>query len=106
MSEVKHPYRRLRWAGRVEGVTLVLLVGIAVPLKRIGGISDGVALMGPIHGAVFIVYLLALAEAVADGRWTAREIARTALVAIVPFGPFFNDRFIARKEADLRTETQ
>ena len=94
------PYRRLRWAGRIEGVTLVLLLGVAVPLKRVWGYPDLASVMGPIHGLAFIAYALALAETVSSGGWRPIEIIRTALVAVVPFGPFFNDRFVGRKAAE------
>ncbi|MBX7481696.1 DUF3817 domain-containing protein [Qipengyuania sp. 6D47A] len=89
---------------RIEGTTLILLVGIAVPLKYFAGYPDGVKLTGPVHGAAFITYLLALAEATAAGGWRPREVLRTALLTIIPFGPFFNDRFLAAKALALESQ--
>ena len=94
------PIRRLRIVARIEGVTLLTLIGLAVPAKHLLGWADGVHIMGPIHGIVFVTYLVLLAEAVAAGGWRGAEIARTVGLSLVPFGPFFNDGLIARKAAE------
>ena len=51
------PLRTLRLASLGEGATLLLLVLIAVPLKRLAGMPEAVSVMGPIHGAAFLLYL-------------------------------------------------
>jgi integral membrane protein len=43
--------RRLRLASWAEGATLLLLLLVAVPLKRLAGWPEAVSLMGPLHGA-------------------------------------------------------
>ncbi|MEY4733742.1 MAG: hypothetical protein RLZZ464_1808, partial [Pseudomonadota bacterium] len=48
--------RTLRWASWAEGATLLLLMLVAVPLKRLADWPLGVSVMGPIHGAAFVVY--------------------------------------------------
>lgn len=48
--------RTLRLASLGEGATLLLLLLIAVPLKRLAGWPTGVSIMGPIHGAAFLLY--------------------------------------------------
>jgi integral membrane protein len=88
---------RLRLAGLVEGTTLLLLIGAAVPLKRLAGWPEGVSLLGPVHGLVFLLYLYALAEAASAGAWPRRDIARAALACLVPFGTFLNDRWLRRR---------
>lgn len=98
------PMGRLRLLSRIEGTTLILLVGLAVPLKYFASFPEGVKLMGPVHGAAFIAYLMGLAEATAAGGWRPREVLRTALLTIIPFGPFFNDRFLAAKALAIDSE--
>ncbi|NJO32360.1 MAG: DUF3817 domain-containing protein [Rhodospirillales bacterium] len=95
------PIGRLRLASRVEGTTLILLIGVAVPLKYLAGQPQLVSAMGPIHGVAFIGYLLLLAEATASGGWNPREVLRTAALSIVPFGPFLNERFLSLKAAAI-----
>jgi integral membrane protein len=88
------PHSRLRLAGLVEGTTLLLLIGVAVPLKRLAGWPEAVSLLGPVHGLAFLLYLYALAEAASAGAWPRRDIARAALACLVPLGTFLNDRWL------------
>ena len=51
---------RFRIAGIWEGISLLLLVFIAMPLKYFADISSTVAIMGMIHGILFPLYLIAM----------------------------------------------
>ena len=46
----------LRWMSWLEGGTLLLLLLVAVPLKRLAGIPEVVSWVGPVHGGAFLVY--------------------------------------------------
>ena len=87
---------RLRWVGRFEGATLLLLLFVAVPVKYGLGHPEGVSLMGPIHGVSFLLYTVSLIEASSSGVLSKRDSLRTLLACFVPFGPFFNDRVLRR----------
>lgn len=89
--------RRLRIASLGEATTLLLLVGVAVPLKHLAGQPLGVRLMGPVHGLMFLIYLWTAVQTVAGGGWSGSEIARLFVGALVPFGGFFNMSLLARK---------
>ena len=93
------PIGRLRVAGLVEGTTLVTLIGVAVPLKHLAGMPAAVSLLGPVHGLAFIAYFVIAMEVVGAGELARRDAWRTALAALVPFGTFANDRFLARLQA-------
>ena len=93
------PVGRLRIAGFAEGTTLLVLVGVAVPLKHLAGMPTAVSMLGPLHGLAFIAYFVAAMEVVGAGELARRDAWRTALVALVPFGTFANDRFLARLQA-------
>ena len=89
--------RMLRRLGLAEGVTLVFLVCVAVPMKYWAGMPSLVSVAGPVHGLIFLLYQwLAIRVAVAEG-WESRETVRLCGVAIVPFGTFLNDSFLRRK---------
>lgn len=45
--------RRLEVLSAVEATTLLLLIGIAVPLKHLSDWPFGVQVMGPMHGVAF-----------------------------------------------------
>ena len=92
------PLMRLRLMGLVEGTTLLLLLGLAVPLKHLGGEPRLVTLLGPVHGLAFLLYAWCAVEAVSGGGWSRRDAARVLLAAIVPFGPFANDAWLRRRQ--------
>ena len=93
------PIGRLRLAGYVEGTTLLVLLFIGVPIKYGIGDPTVVSVVGPIHGFAVVCYLILAANAVFGGGWKAPEAVRVLVAAAVPFGPFINDGFLARKSA-------
>lgn len=94
--------RQLELAAIVEGTTLLLLVGIAMPLKYVTGSADAVHIMGPGHGLAFVAYCWVAVQSVAGGGWTRSEAMRLFLGALLPFGGLFNLAFLSRKAARLR----
>src|SRR5688572_8400392 len=83
--------RRLRILGKIEGVSTLVLFGIAMPLKYAADMPMAVTIVGSIHGFLF----LALAGMFVAGV-TAIPISRSLafagiLAAVVPFGPFVLD---------------
>jgi integral membrane protein len=93
--------RRLRLAALVEGVTLVLLVLVAVPAKHLFGVPALTKVMGPVHGLAFVGYVWMLLATVSGGSWRLGEILRLMTAAFVPFGAFHSTRLLRRKEAAL-----
>jgi integral membrane protein len=96
--------RRLEFASVIEGTTLILLAGVAVPLKHLGGWPVGVQVLGPLHGLALLIYLWIAMQAVAEAGWSRSDVIRVFLVAVLPFGGFFNAAFISRKIAGLGKE--
>lgn len=94
--------RRLEIASLVEGVTLVLLVCVAVPIKYFTGHVGAVHLMGPMHGLAFLAYGWIAIQTVAGGGWSKAGATRLLVGALVPFGGFFNLPLLSRKAALLR----
>lgn len=90
---------RLRTASWVEGATLILLVGIAVPLKHLAGLPIATAIMGPVHGLAFLFYLWTVTTVVSGGGWRGSEIARLVLAAFVPFGALAVQPLLRRRMA-------
>ena len=94
--------RRLEIASIAEATTLLLLVGVAVPLKHFGDYDLAVRFMGPVHGLAFVTYVWLVVQTVAGSGWRRGEIARLLLVAVIPFGGFLNVGVIQRWMAQLR----
>ena len=93
--------RRMRAVSLLEGTTLLLLLGVAVPLKHLAGFPVATAIMGPIHGMAFILYVWMLVQTLSMGGWTRTAAARMVLAAFIPFGAFVNERALARRQASL-----
>ena len=94
---LRHPYRSLRVLGALEGLSFVLLLFVCVPLKYAMGNPMGVKVVGPIHGALFVLYCGALYRALDHGL-SGRKIGLGFLASILPFGFVFFDRVLAGEE--------
>jgi len=84
---------------------LLILFGIAMPLKYIAGRPGAVTIAGSVHGLLFIalvtMFILATRRVP-----ISRGIAAAGIVAaIVPFGPFIMDRWL-RKAGNENTSKQ
>jgi integral membrane protein len=93
--------RKMRLVSLVEGATLVTLITVAVPLKHLAGIPVATSVMGPVHGIAFLLYAWMLVQTVSMGGWSRGETARLIIAAFIPFGAFFNERVLARRQATL-----
>ena len=76
------------WVARAEGVSLLLLFGLAMPLKYVFGVPELVKPVGMAHGALFVVYLLALWHVVRVERWGITRLFLGGLASLLPFGTF------------------
>lgn len=80
----------------VEGVSTLVLFGVAMPLKYVAGIPMAVRIAGSIHGLLFVVlasmFILAITRVPIPRGMAAVGI----LAAIVPFGPFIMDKKLDR----------
>jgi integral membrane protein len=97
--------RQLEIASFAEATTLILLLLIAVPLKHFSGWNFGVKVMGPVHGLAFLAYIWFAIQTVSGGDWTKRDIVRLMVVAFIPFGGFYNLRFLSQKVTTLQEQS-
>jgi integral membrane protein len=93
--------RRMRAVSLLEGTTLLLLLLIAVPLKHLAGLPIATAIMGPIHGMAFVLYVWMLIQTVSGGGWSPPETLWMVVAAFIPFGAFLNERALASRQAAL-----
>jgi integral membrane protein len=89
---------RLRTIGMMEGMSFLLLLLIAMPLKYLAGLPEGVQIMGWAHGLLFVLYMVALAIVFFAHRWSFWRGLTGFLVAFVPGGPFWFDRSLKEEE--------
>ncbi|MCX6217885.1 DUF3817 domain-containing protein [Spirosoma sp.] len=82
---------RLQVIGIAEGVSYLLLLFIAVPLKRLGGYPEAVQIIGPIHGLLFILYVLVVIQGKIEYGWSLSKLAMALVASILPGGTFYAD---------------
>lgn len=88
--------QNLRRLGLIEGISTLILFGIAMPLKYVGGIPIAVTIAGSIHGLLFTALAIMFIQA-SKRVPIPRSLATLGIVAaIVPFGPFIIDGRLAR----------
>jgi integral membrane protein len=79
---------RVRWVGRWEAVSFIVLLGIAMPLKYWMDMPLAVRIVGMAHGLLFIAYCYAVWDASDSHGWDWRKSALFYGASFVPFGPF------------------
>ena len=94
---MRTPVGRLRAIALVEGVSYLLLLGIAMPLKYFAGFPEAVKVVGWAHGLLFVLYLMAVAEVTVARRWRFVRILGAFVAALVPFGTFMLDARLRRE---------
>jgi integral membrane protein len=93
---------RLRLVGFLEGVSFLVLLGVAMPLKYYWGEPAAVRVVGMAHGVLFLAYLAATAQAMLDHGWTLKRAMLVAAASLVPFGTFYADVKWMRTETPVR----
>lgn len=86
------PIERLRRVGIIEGISYLVLVFIAMPLKYFADLPLAVKIFGWIHGGLFIWFCWVLAVAKFRGGLSYGMSLLAFIAALLPFGPFVIDR--------------
>lgn len=92
MNTLSASLTRYRVLAYVVGTWLLVLVLVAMPIKYAAGNGKLVAIVGPIHGFLFIVYLLATADLARRCRWSIVRMGLVMLAGTVPFMSFVAER--------------
>ena len=88
----------LRKAGIAEGISFLVLLGIAMPLKYIFKLPMAVKICGWAHGILFVAFLFLAWEYKTDKNKSFKWFATAFLAAIIPTGTFFFDKKLKEEE--------
>lgn len=89
---------RLRMAGIAEGISFIVLLFIAMPIKYIAGDPRMVLYVGWVHGLLFMLFILALVTVKINREWRFRKAFLSFLSSLIPFGTFVMDRNWKKEE--------
>ena len=82
----------LRRTGIAEGISFLVLLGIAMPVKYLLKEPMVVTVVGWIHGVLFIAFLFLAWEYKTDRNKSFKWFALAFIASIVPTGTFFFDK--------------
>jgi integral membrane protein len=97
---MKNPVSLLRRLALTEGVSFLLLLFIAMPLKYLAGMPVAVKIFGWIHGLLFVSFCFALLRTMLITDWTFKRAAKVFIASLLPFGPFVLDRRMRQWEEE------
>lgn len=81
----------------LEGVSYVLLLFVATPVKYLANDPQYVKILGMPHGLLFIAYIVLAFTLRRDYNWDNKSFKSILLASIIPFGTFYIDRKYLKK---------
>ncbi|KQL44666.1 hypothetical protein AN963_25185 [Brevibacillus choshinensis] len=89
---------RFRVIGIIEGISYLVLLGIAMPLKHFLDMPVAVKIAGSLHGLFFVLYIIALAHVTFKNKWSILKVAGAFIASLLPFGNFVLDARIKHEQ--------
>jgi len=89
--------RNLTIMGYLEGTSFLLLLGIAMPLKYMLGFPEAVSYIGPVHGVLFVAYIMVLIITAGRIKLPLWALPAGVLGSFLPFGPFVFDHLLKKR---------
>jgi len=84
--------------GYAEGISLLVLLAIAMPLKYLAGYPLAVKYTGWAHGILFVAYLALALWVKEQENWPFRYLIYAFLAAFFPFGTFYFDKWLKKQQ--------
>ncbi len=98
----KNALGQFRIVAIAEGISFLILLFIAMPLKYMADMPLYVKYTGWLHGVLFISYLVLLVRVKSECDWTLAKTAWALIASLLPFGTFLLDRQLGREEKAIQ----
>lgn len=82
----------LRLLALLEGISFLVLLGIAMPLKYYFDKPDAVKIVGMAHGILFVLYTINLLIVHVAFKWNILKTLGAFIASFIPFGTFYADK--------------
>lgn len=96
---MKKTFSWFRKSAIAEGISFILLLFVAMPLKYFGGLPKAVTIAGSIHGALFIAFMVLTYMVKEQFNKPVSWSVKAFLASIIPFGTFYMDKQWKKEEA-------
>jgi integral membrane protein len=88
--------QRFLQVGHAEGISYLVLLGIAMPLKYFFDLPQAVRMVGSLHGILFVAFIFMIAWLVVQKKMSILSAVKAFVLSLVPFGTFYLNRLVAR----------
>ncbi len=95
---IRTPIGRLRVISILEGISFLVLLGIAMPLKYIFDQPEAVRVVGLIHGLLALLFFFAVGHVWSARRWPFTRVLHALVASVIPFGAFVLEARLRREE--------
>ncbi|SFG89450.1 DUF3817 domain-containing protein [Pedobacter insulae] len=75
-----------------EGLSYILLIFVAMPLKYWAEMPLAVKYTGWVHGLLFVLYGICLVMAWQERKWNFGKVVLIFVASLLPFAPFIVDK--------------
>lgn len=89
-------FRKIAFA---EGVSFLVLLFIAMPLKYLANLPMAVTVVGGLHGVLFVAFIVVAREVKREYSKSWGWLGKALLASIIPFGTFWMDKEWKKEEA-------
>ena len=93
--------KTLRLVGLFEGISFLLLLFIAMPVKYMMDNPILVKYVGMGHGVLFVLFLVVLFAVCEKQKWSLSMFLMGLIASILPFGPFLFDQKLNKQEQQV-----
>ncbi len=94
---------RYRVMAYIVGVWLLVLVLVAMPLKYLADQPRLVEIVGPVHGFLYMIYLVTAVDLAFRAKWPAVKAVLVMLAGTIPFVSFYAERRVSAELAPATT---
>jgi integral membrane protein len=89
--------KHLVLSGHIEGVSYLLLLFVAMPLKYFAEMPKAVSYTGMLHGVLFVWFMAIIAYCLLKSKINFNQAVICFLLSLIPFGTFFLERIVGKK---------
>ena len=93
MSELQ----KFKLINKIEGISFIILLFIAMPLKYSFGYPMATKIVGMLHGLLVFAFIYQIIEAKKEDGFILKETALYSILSLIPFGSFYTDKLLAKK---------
>jgi integral membrane protein len=98
VNTLPKPQREMRTVGIWEGISFLLLLFVAMPLKYFAGFPKAVSVVGMIHGVLVVAFIYTIINAIMSSGLPVKKGIIAFLASLLPFGTFFLDKLVFEKK--------